>query len=114
MHSNSMNQSLFRRFTGVISVFLFIGILVISSLWFENPPKGKGTGTPETSFSSDRAFVHLTHIAVEPHSISSPELEKVRTYIVDQFKSLGLGVEVESYPFKYWIHGSEQPECQGC
>lgn len=101
---------------------------MVSSLWFEHPPKGKGTGTPETSFSSDRAFVHLTHIAAEPHSISSPELEKVRTYIVDQFKSLGLDVEVESYPFKYnrgngdedvtlnniWINGSPQPECQGC
>ncbi|GIP26058.1 hypothetical protein J23TS9_11880 [Paenibacillus sp. J23TS9] len=101
MRSDRMNQSLLRRFIGVISVFLFIGILVVSSLWFENPPKGKGTGTPKTSFSSERAFVHLAHIAVEPHSISSPELEKVRTYIVDQFKSLGLVVEVESYPIQY-------------
>ncbi len=99
-HTNN-NESLLRRLTGIAAVFVFIVLLVGSVLWFENPPKGKGLEEPELSFSAERAFTHLTHIANEPHTFYMPENENVRQYIVDQFKGLGLSVVVESYPIQF-------------
>ncbi|MDR0267448.1 M20/M25/M40 family metallo-hydrolase [Paenibacillus sp.] len=104
--SKSKSRGFIRRLVGIIPVSLFIVILAVSSLWFENPPKGKGTDTAENGFSADRAFVYLTHIAKEPHTPFLPEHEMVRTYIVDQFSKLGLDVMVESYPTKIINRGN--------
>lgn len=97
MDSSLKSGSFLRRLFSVIAVALFIAIFVISSLWFEQPPEGKGKDAPETVFSADRAFVHLTHIAKAPHTPFTPEIEHVRKYIVEQFSDLGLDVEVEPF-----------------
>lgn len=97
MNATFRAESILRRLSGVFAAALFIGLAVISSLWFEQPPAGKGKASPETVFSADRAFDHLTHIAKAPHTPFMPEIENVRKYIVGQFAELGLEVEVEPF-----------------
>lgn len=101
MISSSKNPVKARRLMGIIAVILFIVVLIVSVLLFENPPKGQRTDAPESAFSADRAFVHLTQIAKQPHTFYMPENEKVRSYIVEQLQILGLDVDVESHPIVY-------------
>jgi len=61
------------------------------------------TGTPEvtattgagTSFSADRARLHLPNLASAPHPPGSAEHDEVRDYLVDRLRALGLSPSVE-------------------
>ena len=60
---------------------------------------------PLTEFSAVRAMKHLEHIASKPHSMGTNEHSKVREYIVDELKKMGIEPEIQVtevfYPDKY-------------
>lgn len=47
-------------------------------------------------YSAENARKHIEIMAAEPHFIGSPANEKVRDYIVGQFKQMGLEVEIQA------------------
>lgn len=80
-------------------VFLCV-LLILATLWFEQPPAPKGEDVPILQFSAARAFKHVQAIAREPHPSGTDENAKVRSYLVEQMKLLGLQPSVKTYPSK--------------
>jgi len=50
--------------------------------------------TPEV-FSTDRALVHLKKIAQKPHYVGTLEHTKVRNYLTEELRKMGLKVEIQ-------------------
>ncbi|MCK5650662.1 MAG: M20/M25/M40 family metallo-hydrolase [Gemmatimonadetes bacterium] len=77
----------------ILVVFLVLaGSVWLSRLPF-HPPDPVGTEAPDTAFSSARALEHLQVIARAPHLPGSPEHERVRGYLLEQLRTLGLEAE---------------------
>lgn len=75
--------------------FLF---LVLASAWaFRSlvPPGPVPASAPTNDFSAERAFKHLEFIAREPRPTGSVANSRVRDYLVDQLRSLGLEPQVQ-------------------
>lgn len=59
--------------------------------------------TDKNSFSTERALIHLDKITQKEHPVGSEEHAKVRDYIVEQLKILGLNPEIqEGYTISKW------------
>lgn len=81
---------------GIILVTLAIIIAIFLGGYSLYTPKVKDVS--ETGFSAERAKEHIKTIAKEPHSIYDQEaLGKVRAYILDELRELGLEPEVFTY-----------------
>lgn len=59
------------------------------------PPSPDKKADISENFSADRAVQHLNHIAKTAHPSGSIENEKVRNYLVEQLKLMGLKPEIE-------------------
>lgn len=59
-------------------------------------PKAVPSDAPDTTFSGERASAELGEISREPHPTGSPEHERVRTYLLERLRSLGLEPEVQT------------------
>src|ERR1700686_3328035 len=82
--------------------FLALAFVLIVSLLLLGCPRGAnkpgdGNSPPspasaaKSDFDGDRAFEHVRkQVEFGPRPPGSPELEKTRGYIIDQFKSYGL------------------------
>src|ERR1700693_540386 len=77
------------------STFLFL--VLSSALAFRSllPAAAVPVSAPTNEFSAERAFRHLEFIAREPHPTGSAANARVRDYVVDQLKSMGLGSQVQ-------------------
>jgi peptidase M28-like protein len=75
--------------------FLFVLLMAIVSLSNLVPPAMVPASAPVTEFSAERAMEHLKVIAREPHPTGSVANTRVRDYLVEQLKSLGLNPEVQ-------------------
>lgn len=75
----------------ILSAFLFAFI----SLYAIIPPSPDKNADISKNFSADRAVQHLNHIAKTAHPSGSIENEKVRNYLVEQLRLMGLEPEVE-------------------
>jgi hypothetical protein len=69
-----------------------LGITAVARL---SPPAVVPRSAPASEFSAERAFAHVQAIAVEPHPLGSPAHARVRGYIVDRARDLGLEVREE-------------------
>ncbi len=81
----------------VISLLLLILIVGIPIVGFflNKAPKAVPENAPLTEFSAVRAMKHLEHIASEPHAIGTPAHAKVRDYIIEELKKLGIEPEIQ-------------------
>ena len=70
----------------------FIGIL---SVRLQSPPPLIGKTGPLDEFSALRALEHLKIIAAEPHSAGTAAHEKVRDYIINYCREMGLEVSIQ-------------------
>src|SRR5580704_9862506 len=72
-------------------------LVLVSDLAFRSlvPPAAVPTFAPASDFSAERAFKHLEFIAREPHPTGSIANSRVREYLVDQLKSLGLEPQIQ-------------------
>ena len=83
-----------KRFQSLISFFLVIG-LVYLSFYSLMPQSGAPASISETEFSTERALIPLKEITKAPHYIGTVEHTRVREYLVEQLKGLGLETEVQ-------------------
>lgn len=81
--------------TQSIAVVLIIAVVVFAGLSSLAMPAVVPSNAPDTEFSGERAMEHIRVIAQEPHPIASPEIAKVRDYIVAQLEAMGLSPEVQ-------------------
>ena len=84
-----------RPFTPAIATLAFIGILEFIAIHQIRPPDVVPANAPPAEFSSARALQHLKLIAERPRPTGSAENARVRAYIIDQLKALGLTVTAE-------------------
>ncbi|MGG7178272.1 M20/M25/M40 family metallo-hydrolase [Clostridium paraputrificum] len=81
---------------GIILLTLAIIIAAALGIFSQYIPKAKNSN--DTGFSAERAKEHIKTIAKEPHSIYNQEaLGKVREYILQELKEIGLDPEVFTY-----------------
>jgi hypothetical protein len=59
-------------------------------------PRPVAANAPDTEFSSARAMSHLVEIARQAHPPGSPEHARVRAYITERLRDLGLQPEVQT------------------
>jgi hypothetical protein len=75
----------------------FLVLVLASTLAFRSliPPATVPVSAPASDFSAVRAFKHLEFIAREPHPTGSVANSRVRDYLVEQLKSLGLEPQIQ-------------------
>ncbi|MBW3534411.1 MAG: M28 family peptidase [Gemmatimonadetes bacterium] len=76
-------------------------LLVLLALgWACSPgrtlPRAAPLDAPDPAFSSGRAMLDLVEIAREAHPTGSPEHERVRAFLMERLRSLGLPPEVQT------------------
>ncbi|MDF2626510.1 MAG: hypothetical protein K0R39_341 [Symbiobacteriaceae bacterium] len=79
----------------------WLGLALVTLIFFGSayqvqPPAPVPATAPATQFSADRAMDHLKQIARQPHPIGSAENARVRAYLLDQLKGLGLDPQVQT------------------
>ena len=77
-------------------VWLLLLGVAAAAIWGTTPPRALDEGAPADQFSAGRAKVHLQQIAREPHPIGTAANDRVRDYLVEQLRSLGADVQVET------------------
>ncbi|MCX6581038.1 MAG: M20/M25/M40 family metallo-hydrolase [Candidatus Aminicenantes bacterium] len=77
----------------IIAVVIFTGAY---SLYLVSPPDAKGQDTPLSEFSAERAMKHVKEMCGLPHFIGTAEHQRVRDYIVNQTKKLGLITDIQA------------------
>ena len=83
------------QFIKAITIISFIFLIAFISLRTIVPPSPDKKADISKNFSADRAVQHLNHIAKTAHPSGSIENEKVRNYLVEQLKLMGLKPEIE-------------------
>jgi hypothetical protein len=81
--------------TEALLSFVFILLVAIAALSYLVPPAVVPASAPVTEFSAERAIENLKVIAREPHPTGSIANARVRDYIVEQTRSLGLNPELQ-------------------
>jgi hypothetical protein len=77
----------------IIAVVIFTGAY---SLYLVSPPDAKGQDTPKSEFSAERAFTHVKEMCRLPHFMGTAEHQRVREYIVNETKKLGLITDIQA------------------
>ena len=80
------------------AIILLIGVLILVSIgvFHTFPPTPASLSPSPSVFSSTRAMSHVWQIGSNPHPTGSLENTKVRQYLVNQLKGLGLEPEIQS------------------
>lgn len=84
-----------QKMYSALIMLVFIAVIGSISIWIVKPPAAMDVNAPETVFSSQRALNHLGQIAANPSPIGTDEHEKVRLYLYNQLKNLGLNPEIQ-------------------
>ncbi|HDP35728.1 MAG TPA: M20/M25/M40 family metallo-hydrolase, partial [Candidatus Hydrogenedentes bacterium] len=74
---------------------IFLAALYLGARGHHAPPKPLPYDAAPSSYSAERAFEHILHIAEEPHPAGSAQADKVRDYIFAQIKQVGLAPEIQ-------------------
>jgi len=86
-------------FVAGILIVVFISLLLLKA------PDPLPSGASDKDFSALRAFEHVKKIAQKPHSIGTEEHERVKEYIINEMKNLGLRVAVQTTTSVYYKKG---------
>jgi hypothetical protein len=75
----------------------FLVLVLASALAFHSliPPAAVPVSVPTSDFSAERAFKHLEFVAREPRPTGSVANSRVRDYLVEQLKFLGLEPQIQ-------------------
>lgn len=82
-------------FVKSLSLLILIVVIPIVGFHLNKAPQSVPDDAPLTEFSANRAMKHLEHIASKPHNIGTKEHSKVRDYIVDELKKMGVEPEIQ-------------------
>ena len=83
-----------KRFT-TISILLLLILTVYWGFKSAMPSYTADLDAPATSFSTDRAMMHVEKIAATPHGVGFEGHTKVREYIVSELQKLGLETSLQ-------------------
>ncbi len=83
------------RWRGPVTLGLLLGVAVLSSSRMTMPSPVPANAS-DTVFSSARAMSTLTEIARRPRPPGSPEHARVRAYLTERLRGLGMEPEVET------------------
>jgi hypothetical protein len=81
------------RGPAMLALLALLGFLSSPSRFLPAPV---GPDAPDDAFSSGRAMAHLRQIARGPHPTGSPEHARVRAYVFDRLRDLGVQPTVET------------------
>lgn len=79
-----------------ISTLIVMLLMVVLTLWQAQPPSLKPIDASSSDFSAERALQTIENIAQKPHPTGSVENARVRQYLIDQLKNMGLTPETDS------------------
>ncbi len=79
-------------FLGSILLALALGVAALQT------PAPRGTATPPTDFSAERAMVDVREIARKPHPVGSAEHARVRDVLIGRMAALGLNPTIQTGP----------------
>jgi Peptidase family M28 len=74
---------------------VFLAIIIYSVWSAGNAHVAIKTNAPDSVFSAQRAFLHLQNISKAPHSLGTAEHERVKGYIIETFRQMGLSPEIQ-------------------
>ncbi|MEZ4859467.1 MAG: M20/M25/M40 family metallo-hydrolase [Flavobacteriaceae bacterium] len=98
-----------KRLQAFFSLVLIVG-LIYYSFYSLMPREGTPATLPETEFSTEQALLPLKEITKAPHFIGSEENIRVRLYLIEQLKALGLNPETqEGYILNEKWGGMDKP-----
>ena len=83
-----------RRLSGLVSLGILAGTAAIMMRKL-GPPPPRPADAPATEFSATRAQDHISRFATHPHPVGTAEHARVRDYLADQLRGLGLRTDVE-------------------
>jgi len=83
-----------KRISGIISLLLII-VSIYYSFYSLMPQSGTPATIAENEFSTERALVPLKEITQKPHFHGSEEHTRVRNYLVQELKNLGMETQVQ-------------------
>ena len=90
------------KYTRLLAILL-LALAVAWSYGSLLPSYHPDQNAENTAFSTDRALAHVEQMGAKPHGVGYPAHAKVRTYIVNQLKELGLEVDLqEGYTAGDW------------
>jgi hypothetical protein len=75
-----------------VALFLAAAVLGMMAFWLPEP---RPVDAPAATFSALRAFNHVRAIAQRPHPATSADNRRVRAYIAETLRGLGLRVDVQ-------------------
>ena len=78
----------------VVSFFLLLG-LIYFSFYSLMPQTISSLTTPEVEFSTERALIPLKEISKAPHYVGTAENKRVREFLIQSLKDLGLSPETQ-------------------
>lgn len=84
-----------RTWTAAV-VSLLLVLAAVASMWQLNPPAPVPASAPASEFSSERAMEHLKVIADAPRPGGSAAHAKVREYLMEEIRELGLQPELQT------------------
>ena len=79
-----------------VALLVIIGLLTWIGFTQLRTPDVKPATAPETTFSAERAMVHLNVIASESRAIGMPGHEAARDYLVAELTAMGLQPEIQT------------------
>lgn len=82
-------------FRGPLTLLVLAVLALVSSQWWALPSTAPANA-PDTAFSSARAMTQVVELARRPHPPGSPEHERVRGWLVDELRGLGLEPDVQT------------------
>ncbi|MQA87398.1 MAG: M20/M25/M40 family metallo-hydrolase [Streptosporangiales bacterium] len=86
-----------REPAGWVAGLVALGVLLllaVVTVWDIRPPAPRPASAPAAEFSAQRAFAHIERFAKAPHPMGTAENDRVRDYLVDELRRLGLRTEV--------------------
>ncbi len=74
---------------------LVLILVALVTVWDQTPTAPRPADSPGGQFSADRAHGQIERFATAPHPVGTAEHERVRDYLVDHLRSLGLDPRIE-------------------
>lgn len=76
-------------------ILIWLAVIVSACLLLDRPPAPVPTSAPPAEFSAGRALIYLNEFAQKPHPVGTPEHDRVRDYLLDRIKNLGLTPQIQ-------------------
>ncbi len=83
--------------TRIVALLAALCVALLIGVRAAIPPAIQLASSPATSFSAERAMTDIRAIAIRPHPTSSTDNARVRAYLVDRLRGLGIAAEERRY-----------------